>query len=58
MKFIGMSLSEPHIDRDNVPRTWNNGMYLIYVSMYHLPRICRTLVPEIHVRPEMFRGVY
>ena len=21
--------------------------------MYHLPRVCRTLVPEIRVRPEM-----
>ena len=21
--------------------------------MYHLPRICHTLVPEIHVHPEM-----
>ena len=21
--------------------------------MYHLPRLCRTMVPEIHVRPEM-----
>ena len=41
-----------HIDRDNVPRARNNGMY---VSMYHLPRVCRTLVPEIHVRPEMLR---
>ena len=26
-----------------------------YLSMYHLPRICRTLVPEIHVHPEMLR---
>ena len=48
--FIGVSLSKPHIDHDNGPRVWNNGMYL---SMYHLPRVCRTLVPEIHVRPEM-----
>ena len=47
---IGVSLSEPHIDRDNSPRTRNNGMS---VSMYHLSRICRTLVPEIRVRPEM-----
>ena len=23
--------------------------------MYHLPRVCRTLVPEIRVRPEMLR---
>ena len=31
-------------------------MLSIYVSMYHLPRICRTLVPEIRVRPEMLRA--
>ena len=23
--------------------------------MYHLPRVCRTLVPEIRVRPEILR---
>ena len=23
------------------------------VSMYHLPRVCHTLVPEIRVHPEM-----
>ena len=23
--------------------------------MYHLPHVCRTLVPEIYVRPEMLR---
>ena len=49
---IGASLSEPHIDHDNGPRTRNNGMYLcmyvciylsMYLSMYHLPRVCRTL---------------
>ena len=27
----------------------------IYVSMYHLLRVCRTLVPEIRVCPEMLR---
>ena len=27
----------------------------MYLSMYHLPRICRTLVPEIRVRPKMLR---
>ena len=39
VSIIGARLSEPmHIDRDNVPHTRNNGMYLcIYVSMYHLP---------------------
>ena len=32
-------------------------MYLcIYLCMYHLPRICCTLVPEIHVRPEMLHA--
>ena len=25
----------------------------IYLSMYHLPRVCRTLLPEIRVCPEM-----
>ena len=40
------------IDCDNGPHARNNG---IYVSMYHLPRICHTLVPKIHVRPEMLR---
>ena len=39
----GASLSKPHIDHDNDPRMQNNAIYL---SMYHLPRICRTLVPE------------
>ena len=30
---VGVSLSEPHIDHDNGPRTRNNGMYLsMYVS--------------------------
>ena len=28
----------------------SSGMYL---SMYHLPHVCCTPVPEIHVRPEM-----
>ena len=48
--IIGVSLSKPHIDHDNGPRTRNNGIYL---SIYHLPHICCTLVPEIRVRPEM-----
>ena len=26
---------------------------IIYLSIYHLPRICRSLVPEIRVRPKM-----
>ena len=25
------------------------------MAMYHLPRVCRTLVPEFRVRPEMLR---
>ena len=28
-------------------------MVAVYISLYYLPRICHTLVPEIHVRPEM-----
>ena len=50
--IIGASLSEPHIDHDNGPHTRNNGMS---VFMYHLPHVCRTLVPEIRVCPEMLR---
>ena len=34
------------------PRMWNNGINL---CLYHLPRVCHTLVPEICVRPEIFR---
>ena len=31
--IIGASLSEPHIDHDNIPRAQNNANYLsIYVS--------------------------
>ena len=31
-------------------------MYLsMYLSMYHLPRLCHILVPEIRVRPEILR---
>ena len=51
---IGVSPSKPHIDHDNGPHAGNNGIYVsIYLSMYHLPRVCRTLVPEIRVHPEM-----
>ena len=46
---------EPHIDHDKGSPTWNNGT-CIYISMYHLPHICCTLVPEICVRPEMLRA--
>ena len=58
--IIGASLSKPHIDHDNGPRVRNNAIHLfiyvaIYLSMYHLPHACRTLVPKIHVRPKMLR---
>ena len=43
---IGVSLSESHIDRDNSPH--------MYVSNI-LTCVCHTLVPEIRVRPEIFR---
>ena len=56
MYIIGASLSELHIDHDNGPRAWNNGMSVfMYLCLYHLPHVCRTLVPEIRVRPEMLR---
>ena len=30
------------------------SIYLsIYLCLYHLPCICRTMVPEIHVHPKM-----
>ena len=33
INFIGVSLSEPHIDRDNGHHVWNNTIYLsVYVS--------------------------
>ena len=32
--------------------TWNNGIYL---CLYHLPHVCRTLVPEIRISPEILR---
>ena len=31
LPLYGASLSEPHIDHDNSPRTWNNGMYLCII---------------------------
>ena len=49
--IIGVSLSEPYIDG---PCVQNDAIYLsIYLSMYHLPRVCHTLVSEICVRLEM-----
>ena len=50
LALFGASLSKPHIDHDNGPRMRNNGIYL---CLYHLPRICCTLVHEICVHPEM-----
>ena len=31
--------------------------YFMYPCLYHLPRVCRTLVPEIRVRSEIFRNI-
>ena len=39
MRVIGASLSEPHIDRDNVPRR-GEAMYVAACS------VCRLNVPE------------
>ena len=51
--LIGVSLSEPHIDHDNSPHT-RSGYVCMYVCMYvSLTSICRTLVLEIRVHPEM-----
>ena len=44
--FIRASLSKHHIDCDNGPRNQN---------LYHLPRVCYTLVHEICVCHKMFR---
>ena len=50
--LIGVSLSKPHVDRGNGPRTRNNGTCMS--SVYHLLCVCHTqLVPKIRVRPEM-----
>ena len=51
LPFIGASLSEPHIDNDNSPHMWNNGLYLC--TFVYLPHVCRTLVPEICVCSEI-----
>ena len=45
-------MSEPHIDLDNSPHAWKNG---VYVSMYHLLPIWRILAPKIRVCHEMLR---
>ena len=51
VSIIGASLNKPHIDRDSSPR--------VYVCMYYVSniftRVCRTLVPEIRVRPKILR---
>ena len=55
--IISTSLSKPHIDCDNSPCAQNNGIYLsIYLCVYHLSHICRTLIPEICVCPEMLHA--
>ena len=53
MGLIGVSLSKPHIDHENSPA--RRIMVCHYLSMYHLPHVCRTLVPEIRVCPEILR---
>ena len=50
MRLIGVSLSKHHIGHDNGLCVGNNCGY---VSLYHLSCVCRTLVPESHVYPEM-----
>ena len=64
--LIGTSLSKSHIDRNNGSHTQNNGIYMylsiylfiylhvhVHVCLYHLPHICRTLVPEVCLCPEI-----
>ena len=41
--LIGVSLSKPHVDHDNGPRTQNNG---ISVSVYHLPTFVTPWFPR------------
>ena len=61
MFFWGASLSEPTLIMTTPPaRGIIVCMYVcmyvrIYLSIYHLLCVCRTLVPEICVRPEMLR---
>ena len=51
--IIRVSLSELHIDHDNVPRMRNNGMYLcIYLSIY----LC--IIYPAFVAPWFLRSVY
>ena len=53
--IIGASLSEPHIDHDNIPRTQNNGMYLcIYLSIY--VHVC--IIYPAFVAPWFPRSMY
>ena len=51
-QIIEASLSEPNIDRDNGLRAQNN--LSIHLCIIY-PSVCRTLVPEIRVHPEMLR---
>ena len=54
LSYYHNSWGEPeraHIDHDNGPA--RGIMVSIYLSFYHLPRVCHTLVSEICVHPEM-----
>ena len=44
--FIGASLSEPHIDRDNVPRGGECLYLSIYLCMWPRVAFCRLYVPD------------
>ena len=58
-KKIGTRLSKPHTDHDNDPSAWNNGIYVsMYLCIYHLPHICRTLVPKRRACPEMLHAFH
>ena len=51
--IIGMSLSEPHIDHDNGATCRIMLSIYLCTCMYHLPRVCHTLIPAIRVCPKM-----
>ena len=51
--LYGASLSEPTLIVTTASAC--KIMVCTYVSMYHLPRVCRTLDPKIRVRPEILR---
>ena len=51
----GFTVDEPErAPHRNGPRARNNSIY-VHVFLYHLPRVCCTLVPEICVCPEILR---